>query len=75
MAPEFTPEEPEQESDQRAAGKKQLHGEIGAETAEIFHNLSFGAPRSDPMSAAPGAVTSETAYPGGWKVHGIAGNS
>jgi len=75
MAREFTPEQPEQEGDQRAAGKKQLHDEIRAETAEIFHTLSFGAPRSDPMSGAPGAVTSETAYPGRWKVHGSARNS
>jgi len=37
MAREFTPEQPEQEGDQRAAGKKQLYGEIRAETAEIFH--------------------------------------
>src|SRR5688572_24954108 len=75
MAPEFTPEEPEQERDERAAGKKQLDGEIRAETAEIFHTASFGAPRSGPISAAFGAVTSETAYPGGWKVHAIARNS
>jgi len=75
MAPEFTPEEPQQEGDERAAGKKELHGEIGADSAEIFHTSSFGAPRSDPMSAARSAVTSETAYPDGWTVHGIARNS
>jgi hypothetical protein len=72
MAPEFTPEQPEEEGDERAAGKKQLHGEIGADTAEIFHTWSFGAPRSYPMSGALGAVTSETAYPARWKVHGSA---
>jgi hypothetical protein len=54
MAREFTPEQPEQEGDQRAAGKKQLHGEIGAETAEIFHTSSFGAPRAAAMSGAHG---------------------
>jgi hypothetical protein len=54
MAREFTPEQPQQEGDERAAGKKQLHGEIRADTAEIFHTSSFGAPRSDPMSGPPG---------------------
>jgi len=38
MAPEFTPEEPQQEGDERAAGKKQLHGQVqGWEGGDISH--------------------------------------
>jgi hypothetical protein len=54
MAREFTPEQPEQEGDQRAAGKKQLHGEIRAEAAEIFHTSSFGRRRAATMSPGTG---------------------
>jgi hypothetical protein len=60
MAPEFTPEEPEQERDQRAAGQEQFYEEIRTEGAELFHASTVGRAHSAGVSGLALPVTTET---------------